>query len=338
MSDGIVNNEILSYYDMLYLKNFDSSSSSDSISTNSTIKNDNDIDKNIKSFDLKLYVCFGNKYGACNADGITFDKKTIEKIQGVKYSYCITVDFIFNTIKSAKSSVVILNELSSYDTLLSLVITDEPVHKVNSKHCEIMTVQIGKHMFYFVEFAQKDEHFNNFKKIYIRQGKNIKLILTYDRTINLQIGSKLANTFGQKNVISAISDLSEYWGITKDGRKVHAQIIYDHISIFSKETAGQLYYMLRSPDVAFGENLILAPMDLFIHTLTPVTNLKLSILKNDTYTNITGFDTQLLSTFSRTLRQNSNNSEFILDKVAAYINLHGYTLDFENSKALILDI
>lgn len=117
------------------------------------------------------------------------------------------------------------------------------------------------------------------------------------------MGTKIANAFGQKNICSKIADLSHIWGVTRDGRKVHAQILYSDVSVVGRCTAGQLYYMLSSFDLAIGPNKeIIAPIHLVIHSLNPYTNNKMFDIKVDTLTNMNGFDSQLLANVSHALK------------------------------------
>lgn len=122
-----------------------------------------------------------------------------------------------------------------------------------------------------------------------------------------------------------LADLRDCWGVTKDGRKVHAQIVYSEASLLGRVPAGQLYEMLVSPELAIGpRGEIIAPIDLVLHTLHPYTNVKIFDIKVDTLTNINGFDAQNLACVSGFLRRDR-----VRDRVLQVLGLHGYRVNFD---------
>lgn len=276
-------------------------------------------------WNLRLWAVFGNRYGACVEDGVVLDHKTVDMMPPICYNACITVDFTFKTVKEPTGAVFVpVRENvghASDETLIGCLITETEVYVKNSRHCSIVLVKIGNHFYYQLHFLpKKTQTYSDLSVRELRDGKRITVVITGVHYARVGVGTKLANAFGQKNVCSLLDDLSDCWGVTADGRKVHAQIMYSDVSIVGRIASGQLYCMLASPDLAIGpNNEIIAPVDLVIHALHPYTNIKVFDVKVDTLTNINGFDSQALGTFSLALR-----NETVLDKALQVIGLHGY--------------
>lgn len=143
------------------------------------------------------------------------------------------------------------------------------------------------------------------------------------RTVtSITTGSKLANNFGHKNVCSQLMDLRGIHGYTRDGRRVHAQIVYGESSTLTRMSAGQYFNMITDPEVAFTkEGGIIAPIKLCVHVLNNYANNKISRLKCDTLTKTNGLESQSLSEIALNLRQQKVSAS-----AKRVINLHGVTL------------
>lgn len=289
-------------------------------------------------WNLRLMAAFGNPHGACIEDGVVIDSKTLAKLPPVYYNACITVEFTFKTMKQPHSARFLsVNEMQSDpetarlltsttdETLLGCLITEIQVYVKHSKHTRIMMSKIGEHYFYLINFLPKKTGvYDNVCIKHIRKNHIITVVITGQKRINIGVGSKIANAFGQKNIISLATDLSDCWGVTRDGRKMHAQIIYSEVSMISRVTSGQLYSMFQSPDLAIGPNgVFIAPINLVVHTLHPFTNVKVTKVKNDTLTAINGFDSQNLSCTSHSLR-----TESVQSRIMQTLGLHGFNVDF----------
>lgn len=285
-------------------------------------------------WNLRLWAVFGNRYGACVEDGVVLDRKTVDLMPPICYNACFTVDFTFKTIKEPTGAVFVpVHENvdhASDETLVGCLITETEVYVKNSRHCSIVPVKIGNHYYYQLHFLpKKTQTYSDLRVREIRDGKRITVVITGVHYARIGVGTKLANAFGQKNVCSLLDDLSDCWGVTADGRKVHAQIMYSDVSIVGRVASGQLYCMLASPDLAIGpNNEIIAPVDLVIHALHPYTNVRVFDVKVDTLTSINGFDSQALGGFGLALR-----NEKVLDKALQVIGLHGYQVRLVGDEA-----
>lgn len=309
-------------------------------------------------WNLQLYVAFGDLQGKCNEDGIVLDKKAIKHIPPIHYNACITVDFMFKTIKQPASAIFVPVEKLTHDTklvqnilkernssnnkthatkanriddmknetLIGCLITEYETTPKNSQHFEVITARIGNHFYYLLFFLPiRNNVYEDLNVRCIKDSKIITIVLQGTRKSEINVGAKLANAFGQKNVCAGVDDLSSYCGVTRDGRLIHAQCLYSRISIIGRLTAAQINYMLSSTDLAFGKNgEMIAPINIVIHSLHPYTNIKIFDIKVDTLTNINGFDSQALSNTSHELRQGS-----VLYDTFQVINMHGFNLSFE---------
>lgn len=281
-------------------------------------------------WNLKLYAAFGNPMGACIEDGVVVDEGILKHIPPIHYNACITVEFTYKTVKQPRGAYFIPIDESNGnikdETIIGCLISAYPAYVKNSKHTKILTTTIGTHYYYLIQFLPKrTKMYDNIKIRDIFNNNSIMIVITGQKRVNVGIGSKVANAFGQKNVISMTSnDLKDTcWGITRDGRKVHAQIVYSEVSLIGRIPSGQLYDMFTSDDLAIGPNrTFIAPVNLVIHTLHPYTNIKVFDVKVDTLTNINGFDSQNLSNVSNYLR-----SDKVDKRVLQVMGLHGYKIN-----------
>lgn len=280
-------------------------------------------------FNLRLYAMFGNPYGACIEDGVVMDRATVARLPRVRYNACITIEFTFRRMKQPRSVhfVAVRGDRGKVrnETLIGCLVSPYEAYVKNSKHSKICVSRIGSHYYYLVHFLPKRTNmYENLRVGHLRQGNAIVLVIKGSTDATIGDGSKVANKYGQKNVCSLVTDLSDCWGVTRNGDRVHAQIVYSEASLVGRTPSGQVYDMLTSPDLAIGPNgEFLAPVDLVVHTIHPYTNEKLFDIKIDTWTNINGFDSQLLCNTSLALRMQP-----VYRKVAQVLGLHGYRMQF----------
>lgn len=290
-----------------------------------------------KIWNLRLMAAFGNPFGACIEDGVVIDSNVVDHIPPIHYNACITVEFTFKTAKQPKDAkffaVDETNGAISDETLIGYLVTEHVAYVKNSKHSNILTMKIGDHYYYMLHFLpKKTKMYDKLSVRHIYSNNSIIVVITGENLARVDVGSKLANSFGQKNIISMKTDLSKdpnCWGIMRDGTKVHAQLIYSEVSLIGRIPSGQLYDMFMSNQLAIGPNKIfIAPVDLVIHTLHPYTNIKVFDVKVDTLTNINGFDSQNLANVSTFLRQES-----VHEKVTQVLGLHCYNIDFVDEQS-----
>lgn len=282
-------------------------------------------------WNLRVMAAFGNPYGACVEDGVVMDTEALSHTPSVRYNACITIDFMFERAKMAQLAHVMLvddsrcanNETS---TFLGYVVSPCPVKRKNSKHTRIVEVKIGTHYYHMIEFLPKATRMYGgvSARHVMSNNKTLTIVINGYSEERVGVGSKVANGFGQKNVISKVISLRDCTGVTRDGRLMHAQIVYSDVSLVGRMPSGQLYSMLTSPDLAIGpRGEIIAPIDLVLHSLHPHTNIKAYTVKVDTYSNTYAFDSHNLTLLSQSLRQEPVNQ-----KVLQLIGFLGYTLEY----------
>lgn len=291
-----------------------------------------------KVWNLRLRAVFGNPHGACIEDGIVLDSRTVERLPQICYNACITIEFTFATNKQPDSvhfiSVDERGGKMKNETLIGCLISPFPAYVKNSKHSKIKISRIGLHYYYRIHFLPK--HTNMYQNLHVSHlvsGKSVTIVVKGQTRVSIVDGSKVANAYGQKNVCAMTTDLSHCWGITRDGRKVHAQIVYSEVSLIGRVPSGQIYDMLTSDELAIGPNgEIIAPVDLIVHTLHPYTNNKVFNIKVDTLTNTNGFDSQMLGNVSRALR-----TETVTHKVLQVLGLLGFNVEFVRGEPVVLN-
>lgn len=287
-------------------------------------------------WNLQLWAGFGNLNGFCVEDGVVVDKKTADMIPPIVYNACYTVYFTYKPQPKHKKITItppifhkMENPNNNNDTLIGCLITNVEVNVKTSKHCTVRIGKIGNHYYNFLHFTPKEHGmYTNLNVRFLNEKKVMTVIVTGTRKTYFSVGTKIANDSGQKNIVSAIEDLSptgknDYTAVTKDGERVHAQILFSSTSIVGRITSAQVYDMISSNKMAIGKNgFFLAKINICIHALNPFRNIKVFCVKLDTLTNINGFDSQCLNGASYMLRETYD----LYEKTKQVIGLCGYNL------------
>ncbi|XP_025207329.1 uncharacterized protein LOC112603114 [Melanaphis sacchari] len=274
-------------------------------------------------WNLTAWVAFGNVRGACVEDSVVFDKKFVEHVPPVHYNACISVEFTFKNAKTARDArfIDVHANTCTDDTLIGCVVTNTEVYTKHSRHCNILVTVIGNHYYHLIHFKPKNQY-DRLEVDSVKSNKTLTVLIRGQHLGKFGVGTKIANSFGQKNVCGAVEDLSGFWGITRDGRRVHAQIVFSDVSLIGRVPAGQIRSMLAHPDCAIGPNKeIIAPQNIVIHAMHPYTNLKIFDIRADTLVNVNGFDSQALSSTTLALR-----TVPVLPEVRRVIGMHGFRL------------
>lgn len=304
-------------------------------------------------WNLELRVAFGNPYGSCIEDGVVLDSALVPHLPKVNYNACITIDFTFNGIKYAKkhcfytiekmksdptlvdliddSNMETNGDATSSEVLMGCLVSPYESFIKSSKHTKIVVKKIGNHYYSLINFIPKaTDMYDDIEIRCTHYKKVVTVIIKGRRQVDIAVGSKLTNAYGQKNIVSEMIPLHNVTGITRDGRKVWAQLIHSSVSIIGRLTAGQINEMLQSPELAIDPQtgIFIAPLKFVIHTLHPYTNTRIFGIKVDTLTNINGFDSQNISNVCRYLRQSP-----VIDTVSSLIGMHSYKLKFQNENA-----
>lgn len=281
---------------------------------------------------LRLWCAFGNYGGYTMEDGVVLDSKTYEhlKTRPITFNIFLTVDFTFkNQMEPLDAKFIFVENVeSSKETMLGCLITPHTVQIKNNSQFKFKCYQIGSHYYYLIFFLPNEHDiYTNLKYRQILNGEILTFAINGKRLDYFGVGSKVSSQAGQKNIVTKITDLSRFWGITVDGRKVHAQIIYSDVAIVNRVVAGQVRNLFQSKDLAIGPNdTILAPVEFTIHHLHPYLNNKIFEIKNDTLTDTNCFKSQMLTNLSFALR----NRKLNFNKIEDLLGYHGYKVFFQN--------
>lgn len=290
-------------------------------------ENENNTTDPYNIWNFTLYASFGNINGSCIEDGVIIDKRTAECLSAIKYKAMFVVEFEHQNESRSKESkfIRISDDITDGESLVGCLIARKPIPYKSSNHCKVEINRIGQHYYHLIYFYSKgNKIYNNFKLRYFTRCKTTVIVMSGTYHSKIRVGTKIANGFGQKNVVSHIVDLSHIRGTTRDGRVVHPQIIYSDISIIGRTTAGQKYSMLSSPHLALTEKKeIISPIQVIIHTMHPYANVKLFQIKVDTLTCANGFVSQNLSHSCKMLKEGK-----IVDKVKELFQFHGFAITF----------
>lgn len=277
------------------------------------------------TWNIQLRAAFGNPLMHCVEDGIVLDRGSAEILPEITYNACITIEFRFKTNKMPQQThfVAIDERVENAKSLIGVLISPVLAFVKNSRHCLVKPIQIGNHYYHLIHFLPKlTNMYENISVNSIINDKTLTVVIKGRTVTKITTGTKLANNFGHKNVCSQLMDLRGINGYTRDGRRVHAQIVYGESSTLTRMSAGQYFNMITDPEVAFTKDGgIIAPIKLCVHVLNNYANNKISKLRCDTLTKTNGLESQCLSEIALNLRQQKVSAS-----AKRVINLHGIVL------------
>ncbi|CAB0033430.1 unnamed protein product [Trichogramma brassicae] len=195
-------------------------------------------------WNVRVWAAFGNLHGGCIEDGVIFDRAFVQAMPPVQYNACITIELMFRTQQQAANSVFVpvrvvaalmrrdvppttndrKNNNYYDDTFVGCLITENELRVKNSRHTKIVCAQLGNNFYYMIHFLPKQPKlYENLRVRHIKSGKSVTVIITGRHRGRVYTGTKIANSFGQKNICSMVADLSTCRGVTRDGRRVLGQ-------------------------------------------------------------------------------------------------------------------
>lgn len=161
------------------------------------------------------------------------------------YNACIMVDATFKMAKQPGNSIFVpvhenIGRISE-QMLIGCLISETEMYIKNSRHCNIVVAKMGNHYYYLLHFLPKKNNTHCDLRVgYIRNAKVITVVIPDVHCTRVGVGTKVANSFGQKNICSMLNHLSDCWDITRDGYKVHAHIVHSDVSIIGRIASSHL--------------------------------------------------------------------------------------------------
>ncbi|CAI6374910.1 unnamed protein product [Macrosiphum euphorbiae] len=149
-------------------------------------------------WNLRAWVMFGNVQGTCVEDGVVMDTKFVKMVPPVMYNACISVEFIFKTVKNSKHVRFIPVNGETSDTLIGCVVTDGEVYVKHSRHCNVLVTNIGNHYYHLVHFKPKHQY-HDIGIDSVKTEKTLTVLIRGTHVGSFGVGTKIANLFGQKN-------------------------------------------------------------------------------------------------------------------------------------------
>lgn len=182
------------------------------------------------------------------------------------------------------------------------------------------------------------------------------IILNYNILSKIGIGIKLANTFGQKDVICKIADLKPFGGYNKKGEFIKPQLLYPPQSLIGRSVGSQYISAIESPhlvitrrskfsnplynynsDYSINEPAAFSKINVFIHNQGPLPKLQSTrAMKNDLWTNENGFRCNQLSSLpvavERLQSKNKVNHKRNVRHVNEIFTLQGVVIEFAKTE------
>lgn len=201
---------------------------------------------------FEVMCAFGNANGKCVEDGIVIDEELSKQLPLAEYFMKITVSLIFSS--NVKNDVKIITNDNSNDDLVAVVVSSVLPKPKHSLACKVNITKIGTHYYSQIFMLTKVyKQFNNHQVCHFISGNKVVLVLTANVQKNIRTGSKISNQQGQKNIVTDVRSLKSLYGYTKNGDKIHAQILYSDVSLIGRIAGGQLYSMMNSEKAAYSE-------------------------------------------------------------------------------------
>lgn len=309
--------------------------------------------KKTPNYQFQLYCAYGDYDGGTVEDGIIADVDFIKNapVQFISNTTRVSMkkknndklngndlrDIVYKPMNVVKDNEIIYGIIYSKQRLL-LKSND------NIKNKEINIRNIYQYTIYSTNYLQ-DSLLDSYMI-------NDTIITHYELSVRIGIGTKIANVFGQKNVISKVVDLSEFYGYNINGECIKPQILFPIQSLVGRATGSQYLDALES------KTLVLQPkkyiknsaypkdqlhdisafgkVSLFVHNHHPIPKLQSTrSMKNDLWTNQNGMSGNRLSSFPVTV-ENQNNKNNVKDE--RNIKDVNEIFNFGGIKALFLQI
>lgn len=294
--------------------------------------------KNTHNYQIQLYTAFGDLEGCTVEDGFIIDstlvnhgpKKLLSTTLTIKLSDQFNLEYTHkNTLTSTNCRYEPIDLYYNGLIIFGVFISDKSINLSLNKRVKILQSTIGNHYYYFISYKTYF-HMDDTLKIESFFFLNKSIIgLHFHRFIDMNVGWKLCNMYGQKGVVAAVRDLSQFAGYTKDGRLVKPQLLMSKQSVIGRVASGQVIDMLSNKDIAYTEDGgVISPLGYTVHYIEPTSKYKFSQIRNDAMTNQNGFDSNNMTSSSLLLLQQFNELKIPLKFVINLYKLNGININF----------
>lgn len=240
-----------------------------------------------------LYAMYADLKGGTNEDGVIIDSKLAQHgpqhltVSTFVVTFCDARDEGQKklTLKGNHLTYTAINTVVDTCILFGVLESDHPLIVKRSKAVIIYAAHVGGAYRYYVATNDLGVHPKTVSSYF--QGQDVRM--SFHSLHPLGVGDKIANMHGQKDIISAVEDLSHYVGYTLDGRAVHPQILFSPTSLIGRTTVSQVQSMLCDPEVAFmPDGRFMGRLSFVLHNIDPGSKLRLGDLKLDLMTRENG--------------------------------------------------
>lgn len=273
---------------------------------------------------LLLNVAFGDICGGTVEDGVVVDQSlSSENINSSPTKQvCVTLTIKFTeefktnitrgrrrNRRKLEAKYFPIHEKCGRALVFGVLVSQTKLQAKKSKNINVEYSYVTNHHRYLIYMEDVTDIKKNITSHFKEEISSV--IISYNYHMPITTGTKIANNFGQKSVVSRFEDLKreEFKGYRADGTIIYPQILFSPQSIIGRSTAAQVHEMITSEEVAFTKyGGVIAPIIFNIHHIDSATQCKLSSPKNDLMTNENGFLANQLSNVSYCLSlQNRSN-------------------------------
>lgn len=257
--------------------------------------NNNNSENKFNQFHMFAYITYGDIGGGTVEDGLVMDKHFYETCpikKLISFSSKILINYADNgnipTIKKFEASEIQYlpkNEKKDNSIIFGILTSIKPLNFQKNDKINIYKVDLSTNYVYTIyRYFDSDAEI----KEIISYRKNSFIFTQIIMEKKIGIGTKIANLFGQKNIVSKIEDLSPYACYLSDGRKIVPQFLYSITSIVGRTTITQLSSGMEINSTGFqkiGDKVALVNLQpLIIHYIEPISKFGYYVLKNDIWT------------------------------------------------------
>lgn len=243
---------------------------------------------------LTLYTAFGDINGGTTEDGVILDKDVVDLLPRRLNSTSCWIKIFQKknqTLITAKMEIVYepRNQLIDGQIIFGYLHSKAQLDFTQNENIKIKTSKIKDLYIYTIycnNFLNPD--INILVQSFISRPF---IFVNFQYISKIEVGTKIANYHGQKNIICKTEDLSPFSGVNIKGETIKPSILYPLQSLVSRSASGQYLEYIESENLCVTKDgACFGTTPILIHHIEP--NSKLQNMRNgkiDLYTYQNGF-------------------------------------------------
>lgn len=277
-----------------------------------------------------VYVAFGDICGGTVEDGIIIDKEYMENSPKklINTAFRITIKKYNDTIvigeQWAKKNIIYApqNKIIGGEILFGHIYSPEKL--TFTANLSIMTEETATSecFIYSISCICMLDNITIKVESYNRSGF---IFANYYYEQNIGIGAKIANFFGQKNIICKVEDLHEFGGYTNYGRFVKPAFLYAIQSLLGRFSGNQALCGIDDKHVAINKfGGLVVPIPVIFHEIVPTSKIQDRPIRIDLWTDVNGFIANSLTSHTLISKYKEHNGIKNNENVKTLLSLNSF--------------